>query len=76
MAMFDWLNVLTFIIGLCFLFFGIQLFRLTRKTTQEEMVSLFQDTVKISRRVAYLIVIYCWIVGGTFMIGAIILQLA
>ncbi|MEM3608742.1 MAG: hypothetical protein QXM65_07920 [Candidatus Bathyarchaeia archaeon] len=74
--MFDWLNVLTFILGLGFLFFGIHFFRLTRKTTEGEMVSLFQDTVKVSRRVAYSIVIYCWIVGGAFMVAATILQLA
>jgi len=74
--MFDWLNILTFIIGLGFLLFGIHFLRLARKTPEEEMVSLFQDSVKVSRRVAYSIVIYCWTVGGTFMVAAIILQLA
>jgi hypothetical protein len=74
--MFDWLNILTFMMGLAFLFSGIHYFRLTRKTPEGKMVSLFQDSVNVSRRVAYSIVFYCWVVGGSLMVAAIILQLA
>jgi hypothetical protein len=49
--MFDWLNILTIMISLACLLFGAHFFRLTRKTPEGKMVSLFQDSVKVSRTV-------------------------
>jgi hypothetical protein len=74
--MFDWLNILTFMIGLALLLLGLYYLRLIRKTPEEEMITLFQDDVNVSRRVAYSIVFYCWVVGGSLMVAAIIVQLA
>jgi hypothetical protein len=74
--MFDWLNILTFMMGLALFLLGIHYLRLIRKTPEGEMVSLFEDNVNVSRRVAYSIVFYGCFVGGTLMVAAVILQLA
>jgi hypothetical protein len=74
--MFDWLNILIFMMGLILVLLGVRYFRVIRKTPEGEMVSLFQDSVKVTRSTAYAYVFYGWFVGGTLMVVAVILQLA
>jgi hypothetical protein len=74
--MFDWLNIVTFMMGLVLVLLGVHYLLLIRKTPEEEMVSLFQDSVRVSRTVAYSLVFYGWLVGGALMVAAVILQLA
>lgn len=74
--MFSWLNILTMLMGLAFLLLGFHYFRVTRKTPEDEMISLFQDSIKVSRGTGYGIAIWCWIVGGSTLVGALILQFA
>jgi len=74
--MFDWLNILTMLMGSASLLLGLHYFRVTRRTPEGEMVSLFQESVKVSRGVAYSIVFYFWIAGGSLLVGAMIVQFA
>jgi hypothetical protein len=74
--MFSWLNILTMLIGSGFLLLGLHYFRVTRKTPEGEMISLFQDSVKVSRGVGYSIAIYFWLIGGCILVAALILQFA
>ena len=74
--MFSWLNILTMLMGSAFLVLGFHYFRVTRRIPEDEMISLFQDSVKVSRGTGYGIAIYFWIVGGSILVAALILQFA
>lgn len=74
--MFDWLNILTILLGVACLLLGLHFLRVTRRTPEGEMTSLYGGSVKVSRGVAYSIVFYCWIVGAALVIAALTLQLS